>query len=337
MPALPAGPFVRLRDGGILGVAGAPAQACVSSDEGATWTASPLFPADAATECSCTGALLCSTAGTVVLAFADLSALYWTWTDDLRDAPGARLPTCAMRSVDGGRTWQDLQTLHQEWTGATRDIIQMRSGRIAFCSMKMLHNPGRHSVMCYCSDDEGITWRPSNVMDLGGNGHHGGVTEGTILELADGRLLQYMRTNWGELWRATSEDGGLRWHPYGPSGIPASSAPPLLKRLASGRVALLWNRPVPEGEDTYPLSGGDGIWSATPVSNFRQELSLSFSEDECGSWSAPVVIAWAESNDQGRSPEVSYPYAFESEPGTLWITAHRWDLRMSLREDDFVH
>ena len=107
------------------------------------------------------------------------------------------------------------------------------------------------------------------------------MTEGTIVQLADGRLLQYVRTNWGQLWRALSTDGGRHWHPYGPSGIPASSTPALLKRLLSGRIVLLWNRPFPEGQDRGPLRGGDGIWSATPASNFRQELSMSFSEDIC--------------------------------------------------------
>ena len=109
-----------------------------------------------------------------------------------------------------------------------------------------------------------------------------------------------------------------------------SSTPGLLKRLASGRIALLNNRPCPEGEDSWPLTGGDGIWSATPASNFREELSIRFSEDECESWSTPVVVA--------RHPgsEVCYPYLFEQQPGVLWITAHRWGLRMKVREQDVL-
>jgi hypothetical protein len=200
--------------------------------------------------------------------------------------------------------------------------------------MQMRHKPGRHSVLCYLSDDDGVSWTPSNVIDLGGNGHHDGVTEGTIVELADGQLLQYMRTNWGRLWRAISIDQGRTWHPYGPTGIPASSAPALLRRLASGRIMLLWNRPYPEGTSDYPLQGGDGIWSATPASNYRAELSLSFSEDEAVTWTPPVVIARNET--QARRPEVCYPYAFEPYPGTLWITAHRGNLRMSVREEDLA-
>ena len=330
MPSLPAGPFARPDSGGILSVAGNPAEGHLSDDGGATWRELPLLPAESQMAACHTGALLKTVAGTVVLGFLNLREKNWTWDDDLKDAPGARLPTYAMRSVDGGETWQDLQKLHDEWTGATRDMIQTRDGRIVFTSMKMRHNPGRHTVLCYCSDDDGATWGPSNVIDLGGNGHHDGATEGTIVELRDGRLLQYIRTNWGQFWRAVSADGGRNWHPYGPSGIEASSAPGMLERLASGRIVLLWNRPYPEGENTHPLRGGDGIWSATPASNFREELSISFSEDECDSWSPPIVVA------RNEGSEVSYPYVFEPEPGVLWITAHRWGLRMCVDEADFV-
>src|SRR5690606_7459092 len=96
---------------------------------------------------------------------------------------------------------------------------------------------------------------------------------------------------WMQLWRAESADGGRTWHPYGPSGIPASSAPAMLKRLQSGMLLLLWNRPYPEGSTTYPFSGGARLATATPVSNHRAELSIAFSKDEGATWSKPVVIA----------------------------------------------
>lgn len=102
------------------------------------------------------------------------------------------------------------------------------------------------------------------------------------------------------------------------------------KQLASGRIVLLWNRPCPEGETEYPVQGGDGIWSATPASNFREEVSIGFSGDECESGSPPVVVA--------RHPggECSYPHVSEPTPGVLCITAHRWDVKLSLREEDFA-
>ena len=329
-PGLPVGPFARLKDGTILSVSGRPAQLRSSEDEGATWTGRPLQPGAHTPEPAPTGALLASRTGAVILGFSNVKERNWDWSDDLRDAPDARLPTYATRSLDDGQTWQDTRKLHDEWTGAIRDILQTGDGRIVFASMKMRHNPGRHTVLTYLSDDDGITWQASNAVDLGGSGHHDGLTEGTLVELDDGRLLQYARTNWGRFWRLISVDGGESWHPCGPSQVEASSAPGILKRLASGRIALLWNRPHPDGADSYPLRGGDGTWSATPASNFREELSISFSEDECESWSPPIVVV--------RNPgsEASYPYVFEPQPGLLWITAHRWEIALSLREADFA-
>jgi hypothetical protein len=77
--------------------------------------------------------------------------------------------------------------------------------------------------------------------------------------------------------------------------------------------------------------GGDGLWSSIPVSNFRAELSVTFSEDECESWSAPVVVA----RDPGEE-WISYPYAFEVEPGVIWLTTMQSGLRVKIREADFV-
>jgi sialidase-1 len=329
MPSLAVGSYARLTSGKILGIAGDPARVRVSDDEGASWTEQENELENDLPTMGPTGALLTTRAGTVVMGFPNLAEKVWTWDDELRDAPGARLPTYASRSMDEGRTWTDVQKLHDEWTGANQDILQTRDGRVVFTSMQMRHNPGRHTCLTYGSEDDGKTWQPSNVIDLGGNGHHDGVTEGTIVELKDGTLLQYLRTNWGEFWRALSKDQGRTWHPYGPSGVSASSAPGMLERLQSGRIVLVWNRPWPEGEASYPLRGGDGIWSATPASNFREELSISFSEDECETWSPPVVIA--------RNPggEVSYPRVFEASPGVLWVTTHRWALRIRLQEGEF--
>ena len=340
MPHLPVGRFAR-RDGEArihVFACGFPAKDKIgavqaSDDGGATWTPLGLFGDEQRLRPTDSGAFLVSRNGTLIAAFsnqAEKSTL--VWDPELKDSPGARLPLYVARSCDGGRTWQDLQKLHDAWTGASRDILQTRDGRIVLCTTMLLHNPGRHSVLTYASDDDGRTWTASNTIDLGGNGNHDGVSEATALELRDGTLLKYIRTNWGRFWRALSHDGGRHWHPYGPAPIACSSAPGVLVRLHGGRVALLWNRPFPEGKRSVPLRGGDGMWSATPASVFRHELSIAFSDDDCATWSAPAVLAH---NPRG---EVSYPYLFEVEPGVFWITATRGGLAMRIREADlFAH
>ncbi|HEX7008960.1 MAG TPA: exo-alpha-sialidase [Phycisphaeraceae bacterium] len=329
MPGLKMGPFIRLRSGEILTVENT--NCLVSNDEGKTWQAYPMFVDPSAFKISNERAILQTKEGVVIVAFMNMAQRHWTWSDELGDAPRAVLPTYVIRSTDDGKTWETPQKLHDDWTGAIRDILETRSGRIVFTSMKMAHQPGRHTVLTYGSDDQGRTWQPSNVIDLGGAGHHGGVMEPTIEQLEDGRLLMLIRTNWGQFWQAESTDDGRTWHPYGPSGIPASSAPALLSRLSSGRLMLLWNRPYPEGQSSYPLRGGNRILSAVPTSWHRGELSIAFSSDEGHTWSDPVVIA--------RKPGVSlaYPYVFEARPGEIWITTMQGGLRIKLNEKDFIN
>jgi predicted neuraminidase len=187
-------------------------------------------------------------------------------------------------------------------------------------------------VLTYTSADEGKSWKQSNVIDLGGIGHHSGVTESTLEEVKDGKLLMYMRTNWGSLWETISTDNGLTWTNFKSTSIKASSAPALLTRLQSGRLMMLWNHNLPQGKNTFPMSGGDNNWSEVPVSNHRQELSIMFSDDEGLNWSTPIVIA----KTTKPKSQVSYPYALEKNPGEIWITTMFGELRMSLRESDFI-
>lgn len=333
MPGLKMGPFVRLGNGNLLTVE--QSGALISGDEGETWQARPMFPngeAQGGKQYSISNerAVYRTREGQIIVAFMNLAEKRWTWSEALGDAPGARLPTYVVRSTDDGQTWETPQKLHDEWTGAIRNMIETRDGAIVFTSMMMRHNPGRHAVLTYRSVDGGQTWRPSNVIDLGGAGHHDGALEPVIVQRNDGKLWMLIRTNWLTFWTAESNDDGKSWHPHGPSGIAASSAPAMITRLQSGRLMLLWNRPYAEGKSSHPLVGGDRQWSAVPVSNHRAELSLAFSGDDGKTWTAPVVIA------RKRGSWISYPYVFEAKPGEIWVTTMQGGLRVKLREQDFV-
>ncbi|MHB9108944.1 MAG: sialidase family protein [Armatimonadota bacterium] len=327
MPNLPLGEKVRLLDGRILALESE--AVLFSDDEGASWETLVERPFGPEALSPCGPAVVNPETGTILTVFIDEYTDKWTWSEDLHDTLDARMSTYAARSTDGGRTWQ-RQLLYHDWNGDTRNMIRLQSGRVVFSTMKLLHHPGRHgSLSCY-SDDDGLTWTESNIIDLGGNGHHDGAIEAPVIELNDGRLLLYLRTNWGQFWRAESRDRGQTWLVLGPAGVEASAAPALLTRLQSGRVMLLWNRPYPEAGGEVKLWGGDRNWSATPVSNFRDELSVAFSDDDCESWSAPVVIA------RKADTWLAYPRAFEAAPGVLWITTLQGDVRLRLREADFT-
>lgn len=327
MPNLRMGPFVSLPGGSILTID--TVNCYISPDDGKSWKSIPIFSQPEKFEISDERALIRTSDGTIILAFINIKEkANWNWQANISDSPGAQCPTYTVRSLDGGKSWEQPQKLHNEWTGAIRDMIETKSGNIVFTSMMMRHNPGHHTVLTYMSRNQGSTWERSNIIDLGGIGHHSGVTESTIEQKEDLSIWMLMRTNWGTFWEATSTDEGLTWGDIKPTNIDASSAPGLLKRLASGRWVLVWNRRFPEGKDWHPLKGGDNQWSETANSDHREELSIMFSEDEGENWSRPVVFAKHDSR-------ISYPYLFEPSPGEIWITTMQGGLRVKLYENDF--
>ncbi len=317
IPGLPSGPFVKLGDGSILTIERN--VSCISKDRGKTWTNYPIFKDTSRFDIRVERVLLRTRSGVIILAFAnDKERANWNWQNDIADSPGSMLPTYAVRSLDDGKTWQDLQKLHDEWTGANRDIIETKNGNIVFTSMMMRHNPGHHTVITYTSMTNGLNWIRSNVIDLGGVGHHSGVTESTVEQLKDGRLWMLMRTNWGVFWETYSENEGLTWKNFKPTKIDASSAPGILKRLQSGRLLLVWNRNAMEGQTPAPGRPGDGISAEVFTSGNRAEFSMMLSDDDGKTWSDPVVIARI--TDQSTVKRLSYPRFFEPEPGEIWIT-----------------
>lgn len=174
LPTDTLGPFVTLGDGSIFAVDAA--NALVSRDEGNTWEASPLFATGQEFSVSNERALMRTRSGVLIVAFMNMREEDWRWNSERHDAdPGTRLPNYVMRSLDEGKTWTDLQKLHDDWTGCVRNMIQTRDGRVVFTSMRLLNNPGRHAVLTYSSTDDGTTWKASNLIDLGGNGHHDGA------------------------------------------------------------------------------------------------------------------------------------------------------------------
>eukprot|EP01031_Cornospumella_fuschlensis_P018225 gene18225-22305_t len=88
-----------------------------------------------------------------------------------------------------------------------------------------------------------------------------------------------------------------------------------------GRAALLWNQP-PRYQPEHK--------------SLRDELSISFSSDDCKTWSKPRVIAtrYPVTGDKAPERRVSYPYLYEPKPGELWITTMQGGLRMNIRTED---
>ncbi len=324
LPTTLMGPFVTLGDRSVLAVDGH--QALVSLDEGKTWSSHPLFADPQKFECRGERTLLRTRDGTIILAFPNEKERAFHW-DQSQGGPSdqCRLPVYVTRSTDEGKTWSPPKCIQQGWCGALRTMIQLRSGRVVLTSELAVRDPGRHVSFTYVSDDEGATWKRSNIIDLGdygGYGDHGGGIEPTIAQLHDGRLWMLIRTYRGCFTEAFSDDGGLTWKDIHPSSIDASGSPGQLLRLQSGRLVLIWNRFIDKAKRT----------------GRREQLSMAFSEDDGRTWTDPVVVAYdpVKQGDKESAHRLSYPHVYERVPGELWVTTMQGPLRIRILEDDFL-
>ena len=327
------GPFVERGDGSLMIVGSEGAR--ISADHGKTWSEPRLLYAGPGPGIPTSGPLLRTRAGAIVLLYVDGSTFFWDWDDNSgQPAANVRGDVWSIRSLDDGETWIDRQLLMEGYCGALITIIQTGTGEIVAPVQRLLYDPGRHATSTYVSTDDGVTWSNSNTIDLGGHGHHDGALEATLTELKDGRLLMLMRTGLDWFWEAYSSDKGRSWLQFGPSQIDASTAPGYMARLASSRLALVWNRLYPGGTNIFTRRAGQNTQALS--STHRDELSIAFSEDDAESWSEPVVLA--RNPRRGSSGGISYPRIFEFRPGELWITTgFQGNLRVSLQESDFVY
>lgn len=325
--------LVELRDGSLMTILpnGATASTVTTHDDGKTWSPprkiydgpGPGIPSNAC-------ALLKTRSGALVMVYMDISTMKFSWDRaKIELAKDARLDVWAIRSLDEGKTWIDRQQLLDGVCGALIGMIQTSGGQIV-APISCMPTRDRHATFTCVSADDGKTWRRGNIIDLGGRGNHDGAMEPTLVELSNGRVMMLIRTTLDRFWEAYSDDHGRYWREMRPSQIDASSAPGYLVRLASSRLALVWNRLYPEGKNTFEREG-DSNTSEIPCSWHRDELSLAFSEDDAKTWSKPAVIA--------RVPGggLSYPYLYERRPGELWVIT-RFDSKVcvSLKEADFV-
>ena len=334
------GQFIPLTDGSLLTVGDN--ITLISKDGGKTWTEQGAIvvpnegPGRPKSGGEGAGCMLKTKSGAIVLVYMDLDGYKFNWnpqTDEL----DADLDVWAVRSLDEGKTWVDRQKILDGYCGSLQNMIQTKDGHIVVPVQDAVRGPVHHAQYVFVSADDGKTWTRSNLVDIGGRGDHGGGFEATVVELKDGRLWQLIRTNLDRFWSAYSDDHGYHWRVVKPSRIDASSSPGYLKRLASGRLILAWNRLYPEGLDdaakaTYPRY--DRIMgSEVPPSLMREELSIAFSNDDGKTWTKPTVIL--------RGENLSYPYIFERRPGELWIATIKADysgraMRVALKEADFI-
>ncbi len=150
-----------------------------------------------------------------------------------------------------------------------------------------LLEPGFDSRAAACfflSDDDGRSFRmaPGQVT-LGHMAHSSsGLQEPGVVELRNGVLWAWARTDLGRQYEMFSLDGGEHWTDSQPSWFTGPCSPLSVKRLPDGRLLAVWN-PV-------PLYNGADENAGPSWNGGRTPLVLAVSGDEAVSWSRPKIL-----------------------------------------------
>lgn len=196
---------------------------------------------------------------------------------------GWKSPFYFWTSADDGLTWSKRILIGPEGAPFHGNVmIQTRKGRLimpvrqgyaeapeirtggAFWLLNgqkvqvQTHGHFMEAVMshCYFSDDEGNTWQKSSghIMVYKDNGFGGlwMADEPNVVELRDGRIMMFVRTSLGQLYKTYSHDGGRVWQYPQPTGLATCVAPCRLVRMPSdpwtealgcaGDLLVIWNQ-----------------------------------------------------------------------------------------------
>lgn len=197
------------------------------------------------------------------------------------------------RSSDGGRTWGERVccTPQEDFFVINNDrVVRLSSGRIVVpvaCHRSrggMLDS--RSDIMCFYSDDDGRTWRGSLGKCVLPQSSHciSGLQEPGVVELRNGVLWGWARTELGRQYETFSMDGGDTWTACQPSRFTSPNSPLCMRRGGDGKLYVIWN-PIPEyngREKVEYFTGG------------RTPMVIASSEDDGKTFTEPVAFEWDE-------------------------------------------
>jgi predicted neuraminidase len=158
-----------------------------------------------------------------------------------------------------------------------------------------------------------------------------GRVHGSLVPAASGEeLLLFFRSRLADrIYRSRSSLSGEAWTPPEPIHLPNNNSSIQACRLASGRLAMIYNRFCFEPDPAAPQAWGEANWPRT-----RWPLSIALSADDGESW------PWIRDIDAGfgfcgtanwsSNGALAYPSLLEGKPGDLHI-AYSWGGRAAIR------
>jgi hypothetical protein len=152
-------------------------------------------------------------------------------------------------STDEGHSWNDAVpcVAAEGYYVLNNDrAVRLKSGRIVLPLARHPSVNGKHSIrassLCVYSDNAGRSWRRSATELEGPEKSRTGLQEPGLIELKDGRLMMWMRTDMGCQYRSYSKDGGETWSAAETSTIISPLSPASMARIpTTGDLLLVWN------------------------------------------------------------------------------------------------
>lgn len=156
-------------------------------------------------------------------------------------------------SADEAKTWSEpVECITDEigyYVLNNDRVIQLADGRLIMAVA--LHNTADYAepnwkghVMCYLSDDDGATWRrnTSVLAPSKADGSRLVAQEPGLVELKDGRLMMFIRSDAGSQLISYSEDRGETWTEAQSSEIISPVSPATIERIpTTGDLLMAWN------------------------------------------------------------------------------------------------
>jgi len=276
------GDFVQLRDGRILFVythftgsasdfGSAHLAGRFSKDGGRTWTGAdtPILPNE--------GGMNTMSVSLLRLQSGEIALFYLRKNSKSDCRPFMRV------SRDEAATWEDpvlcIEPLGYFVVNNDR-VGQLKGGRLVVPASR--HSlPGeeftsRGQALCYLSDDNGATWRPSESVLEAPAESKSGLQEPGVVALGDGRLLMWCRTDLGCQYQSFSKDDGVTWSPARPSQIRSPVSPATIEPIpGTNRLLMVWN---------------DHSRIPPALQGKRTPLTLGISQDRAGSWTKVMTL-----------------------------------------------
>lgn len=198
----------------------------------------------------------------IVLSYSDDEGATWTAPRQITSAPGYFvLNNDRVIQTQSGRLIVPLGYHRTRGTADERDSWDSRA-----------------IAMWIYSDDEGLTWREADSWWTLPVASGSGLQEPGLVELRDGLLYSWCRTDQGEQWAMLSRDGGRTWGAPQPTSLRSPTSPASIKYLPGTRTLLaVYNDhsgalPRPQGRER------------------RAPLAVACSTDGGQSWSAPQSV-----------------------------------------------